>query len=521
MVTRVVPAPVISGPSDASLSAQPERAVLEIRNLSKTFPGTRALSDVGLSIGHGEVHALIGQNGSGKSTLVKVLAGYHGADKDSEAWLNGEPLHLTKSSSARHDALRFVHQDLGLIPEFNAIENLALRGRYLRRANGLIAWDQHASQTRELLADFDLHLDIHRPLSAATPVQRTIVAIAAALAGWRGGPGVLVLDEPTAALPPREVDHLLATVEQLRRRGTSVLYVSHRLDELFRIADRVTVLRGGRVVSSREIQGLNTRTLAELMIGKSLGNTSPVAEPTEPGPIVLEAREVTGEFLEGVSLELRKGEVVGLAGLPGSGSAELPYALSGLTRSLSGEVRLDGGRWRPLTRGNSDIPLVPADRAREAVIAEFNVRENLTVPILRGLRRFGLLPRSRENSLAARWIKRTEIKAGSSEANIGSLSGGNQQKVVIARCLAREPNILMLCEPTAGVDIGTRQAIYELILQRVREGMGVIVSSTDAGDLLAMCTRVLVFVDGRISCELVGEDISEAAILHSMETETL
>ena len=518
---RTVPTHAFSGISAQGRGPSLGGPVLDIRHLSKTFPGTRALNDVSLTIGQGEIHALVGQNGSGKSTLIKVLAGYHEADEGSEAWLNGEPLNLNNSTFARPDGLRFVHQDLGLISEFSAIENLALRGRYLRRAHGLIDWRQHAEQTHALLTEFDVHLDIHRPLSEATPVQRTIVAIAAALAGWQGGPGLLVLDEPTAALPPREVDHLLATVQQLRSRGTSVLYVSHRLDELFRIADRVTVLRGGSVVSSRALEGLNTRTLAALMIGKSVESASNAAERATQGSVVLEAREVTGKFLDNVAFELRRGEVVGLAGLPGSGSAELPYALSGQSTPLSGQIRLGGGPWRSLRRRRQDFPLVPADRAREAVIAEFQVGENLSLSMLGSLRKFRLLSRSREESFIDSWMEHTEIKAGSSKAAIGSLSGGNQQKVVVARCLARDPQILMLCEPTAGVDIGTREAIYELVLRRVDEGMAVIVSSSDAGDLLAMCGRVLVFVDGRISCELAGSDLSEAAIVHAMETEIL
>jgi ABC-type sugar transport system ATPase subunit len=333
--------------------------VLEIENLSKTFPGTVALDQASLTIAEGQIHALVGQNGSGKSTLVKILAGYHRADPGYTARLNGEELDLHRAAVVSRDRLRFVHQDLGLFLELSATDNLALRGEFLRGPTGLVSWRKQAKLTRELLHQFDIDLDL-----------RTIVAIAAALADWAGGPGVLVLDEPTAVLPPPEVDRLLATVEQLRRRGTSVLYVSHRLDEVFRVADTVTVLRGGRVVASRPVAGLDTQSLAQLMVGSEVdaGYRAGLEHPAS-APVVLRARNMTGQFLRGLGVELRAGEILGLAGLPGSGSTELAYALAGAGQGVSGEVALSDGQWRPARKAASfDIPIVPADRAAEAVV---------------------------------------------------------------------------------------------------------------------------------------------------------
>jgi ABC-type sugar transport system ATPase subunit len=498
------------------------RTVLEIENLSKVFPGTVALDHVSLSIGEAEVHALVGQNGSGKSTLVKVLAGYHRADPGYSARLNGEPLDLHRAATIRHDRLRFVHQDLGLFLELSTTDNLALRGDFIRNATGLVSWRKQAALSRALLHQFDLDLDLSLPLGRASPVQRTIVAIAAALADWEDGPGVLVLDEPTAVLPPPEVDRLLSTVEQLRLRGTSVLYVSHRLDEVFRIANSVTVLRGGKVVASQPVTGLTTQSLAQLMVGSEVDAVYRAGlEQPRDAPIALRARTMAGHFLRGVDIELREGEILGVAGLPGSGNSELAYALAGAGTGVTGEVALAGDPWMPIRKAASfDIPIVPAERAKEAVVGEFGVRENLSLSVLDRFRRVGWLRRSAERALVSEWLQRTQIKAESPEAPISSLSGGNQQKVVIARCLARDPRILILCEPTAGVDVGTRQAIYEFVASRARAGLAVVVTSTDLGDLLAICTRVLVLVDGEISQELTGEHISERALLHAMEAES-
>lgn len=489
--------------------------VLRIENLAKTFPGTKALDGVDLEIGAGEIHALVGQNGSGKSTLIKVLAGYHRADPGSRVWVDGEPLDVAETANR----LRFVHQDLGLFLELSAVDNVALRGEFLLDPVHRVRWHAQAELTRELLGRFDLDLDVTRPMSDATPVQRMVVAIAAALAGWEGGRGVLVLDEPTAVLPPHDVARLLELVERIRGRGTSILYVSHRLDEVFQVADRVTVLRGGKVVTTRPTAGLNPQLLAELMVGSEV-NAGYRAEITvsDSRPVLLRARGITARFLEGVDVDLREGEVLGVAGLPGSGRSELPYAIVGATRDALGTVQIGDQAPVPVRRAQSlDIPLVPADRAREASLAEFSVAENISVSIIGRVSRWGFVRRLAERRLVDRWMELIQVKSGSQRQPITTLSGGNQQKVIMARCLARDPRVLVLCEPTAGVDVGTRQAIYEFIAERAEAGLSLLVSSSDTGDLLAICTRVLVMCNGRVVRELAGAEITEQTLLHAME----
>jgi ABC-type sugar transport system ATPase subunit len=510
----------------AEREIDPQDVVLRIRGLVKTFGGNHALRGVDLDIAAGEVHGLVGHNGSGKSTLIKTLAGFYHADPHSgaEAWLDGVSFDLARVGVQRHERLRFVHQDLGLVLEMNALENLALRSGFARTRLGSIRWDEQERAVRATIARFGVHLDVHRPLAEATPVERTVVAIAGALQGWQGGRAVLVLDEPTAVLPPGEVDQLLGIVREIRAQGASVLYVSHRLDEIFALCDRVTVMRGGQVVATREVSSLTKHELVTLMLGEE--SAADGAPPAPPAPLdvatVLEARDLETGYLRGASIELRSGEILGLAGRPGSGREDLAYLLGGgLAGSASGEIRrpADEGRWRRLTgRSEPDIALVPADRGLEGMFTEFSVRENLTLGVLPRFGRRGWVGRRAEAALTRDWLGRLEVGTAGSEVSIATLSGGNQQKVLIGRSLVKNPAVLVLCEPTAGVDIGTRHALYRLIRAQVAEtGLSVIVSSSDVGDLLALCDRVLVFDGGAVVRELSGAGITEVSLVHAME----
>jgi ABC-type sugar transport system ATPase subunit len=494
---------------------------LRVTHLSKTFPGTRALIDASIDVRAGEVHALVGQNGSGKSTLIKVLAGYHAPDPGAEAHFSGEPFALGHTVP---DGLRFVHQDLGLVLELNAMDNLALRGGFISGALGRIRWREQAEQTYRMLDRFAVELDIHTPLVEATPVQRTVLAITAALQGWEGGRGVLVLDEPTALLPRGEVERLFAMVREVKRAGTSVLYVSHRLDEIFEIADRVTVLRGGRVVTTLPVSEVNGRGLASLMVGEDVDPDyrAPVAAKSG-SPVVLEVRDVRGHRLHGVDLDVHRAEILGLAGLAGSGIGELPYVMAGSARyPHTGRVRLTqrSSEWTDVADAASlDVPIVPADRGRDGVIAEFSVLENVSLSVLDRLGSRVKLAKREERALVSRWSEKLQIKSAGLDALISTLSGGNQQKVVVARCLVREPDLLVLCEPTAGVDIGTRVAIYDLIAGLARDGLAVVVASSDLGDLLAMCTRVVVLRDGRVAADLGADGLTQHALVRAIEGE--
>jgi ABC-type sugar transport system ATPase subunit len=512
------PSPLSDDRRDAAGGAP----VLRIQGLSKTFGGTRALIDASLEILPGEVHALVGQNGSGKSTLIKVLAGYHQPDPGSSAELLGAPFHLGHAEDEAREQLRFVHQDLGLVLELNTMDNLALRNGFARGRSGRVLWREQARETRRLMARFGIDLDIHLPLAQATPVERTVVAIAGALQGWHGGRELLVLDEPTAVLPHDEVERLYRFVRDVQAAGTSVLYVSHRMDEIFELADRVTVLREGRVVATLPVADVDHHRLASLIVGEDVDPDfhAPVAARPD-APVVLEVREVHGRWLRGASLEVHRGEILGVAGLAGAGIHELPYAIAGTPEyPVSGRIRLPeySAAWSEIGDAAAfEIPIVPHDRQRDGIVAEFNVRENLSLSILDRLGGFGRLRGSAERSVVERWTKELSVVAAGAEAPILTLSGGNQQKVVMARCLACEPEILVLCEPTAGVDIGARLAIYELVAGLSKDGLTVVVASSDLGELLAVCTRVVVLRNGRITAEFSAEGLTEHRLVSAME----
>jgi ABC-type sugar transport system ATPase subunit len=510
---------------EATPTRAADREILGLRGVSKTFPGTRALTDVDLDVRAGEVHALVGHNGSGKSTLVKVLAGYHQPDPGLAVSLDGEPAELAdvvKGSHGGRARLSFVHQDLGLVLELNTIDNLALHGVFSRTRYGRVRWRQQAEQARLLMAPFGIDLDVTEPLSRATPVERTIVAIAGALQAWDSAGGVLVLDEPTAVLPPHEVGQLFAIVKELRAGGAGILYVSHRLDEIFELADRVTVLRGGRKVATCPVEGLSKQQLVELMLGGEVDAEyrAPIDAKPEAAAL-LEVRNLAGRYLRGVSFTLHEGEVLGVAGLPVDGRDELPRLLTDAApTATSGTVRRPrhSHRWVDIARWRCDgVALLPPDRAREGVISAMSVGENLSLSILGRFRTPAGLDRREEARVVQTWIDQLDVKTESAASPIATLSGGNQQKVILGRALAVEPEVLVMCEPTAGVDIGARHAIYELIAGQVENGLGVLVASSDVGDLQAICTRVLVLRAGVVVRELEGETLTEYELIHAME----
>jgi ribose transport system ATP-binding protein len=495
---------------------------LRIEGLSKTFPGTRALDDVSIEGRRGQVLALLGHNGSGKSTLIKVLAGFHQPDDGARAWVDGEELALGDSEAATALGLRFVHQDLGLIPELNAVDNVALTIGYTRRA-GRIDQGEQIARTEALLRRFGVEFDVTLPLANASPVERTCVAIARAMYDWDEGPRVLVLDEPTAALPSREVSRLFDVIREVRAAGHAVIYVSHRMEEIFELGDQVVVLRAGRVVGAGPVSGHTPEGLATLIAGHRLethGHT--VVQRSED--VVLEVKALRGQFLDGVDIELRRGEVLGIAGLLGSGRDELPYALAGAVPSTN-----DGGWWiegreveppTAATAVNMGIGLVPAERGREGLIAEFTVRENLTLgalPVLRS-KRGGFIYGRAELRAARAWLAELEIPEAVVDRPVSTLSGGNQQRVLFGRCLHTDPKVLLLAEPTAGVDVGARESLYELLRARAKQGLSILLASSDTEDLMSMCDRVLVMRQGRVAEELVGTAIDAERIVSVMES---
>jgi ribose transport system ATP-binding protein len=526
----VCPAAGVRQPMAESSSTQVAegrgRPALRIEHLSKTFPGTRALDDVSIEAYHGEVLALLGHNGSGKSTLIKVLAGFHQPDSGASAVLDGEPLRLGDSDDAKRHGLRFVHQDLGLVRELNAVDNVALTIGYARTRSGGVNQGEQARRTQELLAQFGVELDVFRPLGNASPVERTSVAIARAMWDWDQGPRVLVLDEPTASLPSREVSRLFDVIKEVRTAGHAVIYVSHRMQEIFEIADQVVVLRTGRVVGGGPVGEQAPEALASLIAGHEMVEYAarPYSSFDEQN-VALRIRGLHGRFLDGVDLDISRGEITGIAGLLGSGRDELPYAVAGAVPSTStGQWWLDGREIEPpnsATAPGLGIAFVPAERDREGLIAEFTVAENLTLGALPGMRERGrsIAPR-RVQAQARAWLADIGVGEETADRPITALSGGNKQRVLMARCLYTNPSLLVLAEPTAGVDIGARQALYDLLRDRAKQGLSILLSSSDTQDLVEACDRVLVMRNGQIADVMVGPEINAERIVFGMERVT-
>jgi len=484
---------------------------LSVRGLSKTFVGQRALTDVDLDVAPGEIRALVGENGCGKSTLIKILAGFHEPDPGATVTVGGQPLTLGRPGVGEAAGLRFVHQDLGLVAGLDGVDNLALGRGYRARRGGVIDWAGERRAAQEALRRLGYEIDLRTPVGRLTISERTAVAVARALGERDGASGsagnsatMLVLDEPTANLPAAEAARLFALVRTVRDSGVSVLFVSHHFDEVFALADTVTVLRDGGVVATRPVAGLGEPELVELVIGRPLELHEDLGLRSARADTVLSARGLHGRVVAGVDLDLHAGEVLGVAGITGSGREELAGMLFGGV-ARAGTVSV-AGREVPPQRPDRAIAagmgLVPAERHANAAFLAASLRENVTMVDVRRNVVAGLLRHRRERSDVAHWLERLQVRPARSETAMAALSGGNQQKVVLARWLRQEPRVLVLDDPTQGVDVGAKAEIHGLIDQAAANGTAVLVLSSDHEELARLCHRVLVLRSGVVADEL-------------------
>ena len=501
------------------MSAAPERdlppsraaPLLEVRGIEKTFPGVRALSGVSFDVRAGEVHALLGENGAGKSTLIKIVSGVYQPDLGS-ILVNGSQVHFSTPDDARRAGVATIYQELLLFPELSVAENIFLGHAPLAGA-GRIDWRAMRAEAERLLDSLEIDdLSADQIVGALTVGNRQRVEILRALSH---DARILIMDEPTAALTESDVTCLFDVVRRLKRRGVGIVYISHRLDEIFAIADRVTVLRDGAYVGSRDVADTNVAELVQMMVGRRLESLFPkTAAPV--GAPVLEARNLVRRPLtKGVSLTVRSGEIVGLAGLVGSGRSELAQTLFGMTPSEFGDVRLNGESVRidsPETARAKGIAYVPEDRGTQGLVRGMSVLHNFSLAALGSLSRGGFIDRAAERRMALEGVARFSVKTSSVDEIAGRLSGGNQQKIVLGKWLANNPKLLILDEPTRGIDVGAKAEIHRLMSQLAAEGVAILMISSELPEVLGMSDRVLVMREGRLVAEFDRADATSEAV---------
>jgi rhamnose transport system ATP-binding protein len=509
----------MSGPvkTAGGVAASGVPAPVALANVSKRFGATQALLDVSLALLPGEVHGLVGENGAGKSTIVKVLAGIHQPDSGS-VLLDGRPVLLHGPAHARTLGLATVHQEPRLFPDLTVAENVFM-GHVPTGSLGSINWPEMRKSADAIFESLNVHLDAAAVVRGLSMADQQLIEIAKALSV---DARVLVLDEPTASLSAHEVDRLFAIVRQTRDRGVAILFVSHRLEEVFALCDRATVLRDGRHVITAPTSEFTAPDLVRHMVGREVSLFPRSA--AKIGDVLLDVRDLSllGSFRD-VSFSVRSGEIVGLAGLVGAGRTEVARVLFGLDRADSGEVFLDGKRVRfhtPSEALRAGIAYVPEDRHLDGLVAGFSIAENVTLPILPRLFPRLFMHRTKERDLASGYSERLRIRSTGVDELVEALSGGNQQKVVIAKWLATKPRVLILDEPTRGVDIGAKVEVHRIISDLAASGLGIILISSELPEVLAMSDRIVVLHEGHISAEIPRSEATEERVMYAATGQT-
>jgi ribose transport system ATP-binding protein len=497
-------------------------AVLTMQGITKSFAGVRALAAVDLALEPGRVHALVGENGAGKSTLIKIMTGAYRKDAGSVR-LGDRAVDFRTPQDAQREGVVAVYQEVNLLAFRTVAENILL-GREPRKRFGFLDWPKLNATAGEVLARLGLDIRPTTPLGELTIALRQMVAIAR---GVSLGAKVLVLDEPTSSLTEREVSILYGVIRRLKEDGVAIVYISHRFDELYAVCDDVTILRDGKLVETRPLAGLERIDLVCKMLGKTReelaggGATAFHRHAAEKGstPLLRAEDLARGTKLRGVSVDVERGEIVGVAGLLGSGRSETVRALFGLDPLDGGSVKLEGRSLAlrsPRDAMAAGMAFLAEDRKQDGIIPDMSVRENLTLAALPALGRAGVVSHKKQREVVDRFMKRLRIKAASHDQKIRELSGGNQQKVLLARWLCRNPKLLLLDEPTRGIDIGARREIQALVDEMAAEGLGVLMISSELEEIVEGSTRVVVLRDGKSVAELHGDQLSQAEIIRAM-----
>ena len=495
--------------------------VISIRHVSKRYPGVLALGDISLDVASGELLAIVGENGAGKSTLMKILAGAI-TEYQGEFMLRGRIVRFRSTRDAERAGISIIHQELNLVDQLSAAANIFL-GRELRSAWGLLDQETMDRKAAQLLDELECHIDPRQLVRALRVGDQQLIEIAKALSLQTD---ILIMDEPTSALAESEVARLFRVIERLRARGVTVLYISHKMDEVFRLADRIAVLRDGQLVEIVERARTDARRVTHLMVGREIEETD-LSTPRSPGEVVLEVEHLWLPWpaharawrLEDVSFSLRRGEILGIAGLMGAGRTELLECLFGASAETPlGRIVL-GGRQvafkHPCEARQAGMALVTEDRKRLGLFPEMSLGANITLCTLDQSTRLGLVSRRRERQKAESIVAQLGVKSSGVDSPIMSLSGGNQQKAIIGRWLLARPAVLLLDDPTRGIDVGAKAELYRLMDRLCRQGLGIIVTSSELPELLTLCDRIIVLCEGRQTGEFSRADATEQRIMEA------
>jgi rhamnose transport system ATP-binding protein len=490
---------------------QSSEPMIELAGITKQFGAVQALRGVDLSLYPGEVHALVGENGAGKSTLVKILAGIHRPDAG-VIKIGGSVVDLHNPAQARNAGIAVIHQEPTLFPDLNVAENVFM-GRHPRDRFGRVDWKRMYQEVERLFDSLGVRMNVYTPVQGLSVADQQMVEIAKALSFQSR---VLVMDEPTAALSAHEVQTLFTIVRRLRERGVAILFVSHRLEEIFALADRVTVFRDGARVATAPITEVTTEELIRQMVGRTMETLYPKSV-VEAGEVVLEVRHLTREgVFTDINFQVRRGEILGFAGLVGAGRTEVARVLFGIDRASAGEIFINGKSVQirsPKDAMRHGIAYVPEDRHQHGLIMDFSIAKNMTLPVLRQTSLLGLVNRQRERELATAYTDQLHVRTSGIDQLVKALSGGNQQKVVLAKWLITQPTILILDEPTRGIDVGSKAEVHRIISELAGEGLAIILISSDLPEVLAMADRVLVMHEGRVAAEFSHAEANQEKVM--------
>ena len=483
--------------------------ILTLKNITKEFPGVKALDDVTINIERGTIHGLVGENGAGKSTLIKVLAGIYQPNKG-EIILDGKPCRFNSPIEARRAGISVVHQEIKLAEPLSVAENMFLGNVQLK--NGLVDWKGMRRRAREIVEDLGMDIDINAQVSSLTVAKKQIVEIMHAI---NNNSRILIMDEPSAVLTDRELEVMFRIVKQLRDEGITIIYISHRLDEIFGLCSNVSVLRDGCRIDTIPVASVDRQGLINMMVGREMGQEYP-KEVGNVGGTILEVKNLSRGILQDISFEVKSGEVFGISGLVGAGRTELARAILGIDKPESGEVYVRGKKvhYRTFADAIRDgLGLIPEDRKLQGLVQIMSVKRNTTLVNMKRVLRAGVISSSLEEKLSKEYADKLHVVTPSMETEVQYLSGGNQQKVVIAKWLFQNSEILFLDEPTRGIDVGAKAEIYRLINRMAKEGKTIIMISSEMPELLGMCDRIMVMHEGHKMGELNAAEATQEKIM--------